>query len=142
MTDDCKCPFHAALDEMLPLLCTAAERANEHLRFDDDADEAERRIFLLGDIVQSLGCLSTPELELVAEIANFLTEADEDEADEEELATTSERGAREADEAATAEGDGAREVDEEELAAAAAERDSNSPWRLSGPPAANGDAGA
>ena len=128
MTDDCKCPFHAALGEMLPLLCTAAERANEHLRFDDDADEAERRTFLLGDIVQSLGCLSTPELELVAEIANFLTEADEDEADEEELATTSERGAR--------------EVDEEELAAAAAERDSNSPWRLSGPPAANGDAGA
>jgi hypothetical protein len=136
MTDDCKCPFHAALGEMLPLLCTAAERANEHLRFDDDADEAERRTFLLGDIVQSLGCLSTPELELVAEIANFLTEADVEELE------TSERGAREADKAATSEGDSAGEVDEEELAAAAAERDSNSPWRLSGPPAANGDAGA
>ena len=135
MTDDCKCPFYAALDEMLPLLRAAAERANEDLRFDDDADEAERRTFLLGDIVQSLGCLSTPELELVAEIANFLTEGDEEEL------TTSERGAREADGAATAEGDGAHEVNEEELAAAAG-RDSNSPWRLSGPPAANGDAGA
>ena len=107
--------------------------SNEHLRFDDDADEAERRTFLLGDIVQSLGCLSTPELELVAEIANFLTEADVEELE------TSERGAREADKAATSEGDSAGEVDEEELAAAAAERDSNSPWRLSGPPAANGD---
>jgi hypothetical protein len=135
MTDDCKWPFYAALDEMLPLLRTAAERANEDLRFDDDADESERRTFLLGDIVQSLGCLSTPELELVAEIANFLAEGDEEEF------ATSERCAREADEAATAEGDGAREVDEEELADAA-ERDSNSPWRLSGPPAGNGDAGA
>jgi len=134
MTDEC--PFHAALDKMLPLLRTAAERANEHLRFDDDADEAERRTFLLGDIVQSLGCLSTPELELVAEIANFLTEADE------EGLATSERGAREADEAAVAEGDGAREADEEELAAAAAGRDINSPWRLSGLPGADGGAGA